>query len=387
MNKYTIYLNAFLSCSSQENMYNLCSYLQTAPFNKSQIVELTEGLAHSGKSLTFNTIQTADIPSTGGPSSLSTIISPLLLKEFSTVPKLGIVGRPAGGIDVLAQIKGYNIKFNSQEIYSILEKSNYCHFISNNEYTPLDSILFKYRSENNFKNIPSLVISSLLSKKIAVGVKNICLDVRYSDFGNFGKSLSEAQKLSSNFKEVADLLGIHCSFYFSNNNQLMQPYIGRGESLLALYEYFNNRNNIWLDNHMQDCKKMVEEISEKVIEDGQIKSVINRNFVENIELQGGSYRSFEKIAEKTKNTHVYEFKASTSGRLHIDIEKVRSLIVSIQKKHININDEFPDPCGIIFYKNQSDAVSKNDIILTYRVLDVDFLQFEKVLMSIITIED
>jgi pyrimidine-nucleoside phosphorylase len=251
----------------------------------------------------------------------------------------------------------------------------------------LDSILFKYRSENNFKNIPSLVISSLLSKKISVGVKNICLDVRYSDFGNFGKSLSEAQKLSANFKEVADLLGIHCRFYFSNNNRLMQPYIGRGESLLALYEYFNDRNNIWPDNHMQDCKKMVEEILKNTIDDNQIKSIVNRNFVENIELQGGSYQSFEKIAEKIKDTHVYEFKAFTSGKLYIDIGKMRSLIVSIQKKHININDEFPDPCGMIFYKNQSDIVSKDDTILTYRVLDVDLLQFKEMLMNIITIED
>src|SRR5271170_4830986 len=49
----------------------------------------------------------ADVASTGGPSSLSTLLCPLFLRSFgSTVPKLGVSGRPAGAVDVLAQIPG-----------------------------------------------------------------------------------------------------------------------------------------------------------------------------------------------------------------------------------------------------------------------------------------
>src|SRR5690606_14039939 len=127
------------------------------------IAELTKVLATSGETLKFSSYNTADIPSTGGPSSLSTIISPLILKEYFAVPKLGIVGRPAGGIDVLAQIEGYNLKLSKKGIYEIIDKTQYCHFISNNQFAPLDSELFKYRSENGFKNVSGLVIASLLS--------------------------------------------------------------------------------------------------------------------------------------------------------------------------------------------------------------------------------
>lgn len=387
MNKYSQYLDTFFSFPSEENMYNLCSYLQYSPFNKLQIVELTKRLAFSGNNLHFNTTSTADIPSTGGPSSLSTIIGPLLLKENYIVPKLGVVGRPAGGIDVLAQIEGYIIKFSSKEIYSIIEKTNYCHFISNNEYTPLDNALFKYRSENNFKNISSLVISSLLSKKIAVGVKNICLDVRYSDFGNFGRSLPEAQKLSADFKEVADILGIHSDFYFSDNNKLMQPYIGRGESLLAILEYINGNANTWLTNHIQDCKEMVAKVLKENIKDAKLRDIISRNFIENIEIQGGSYDSFVKIAEETRCSHIHEIKAPTNGKLYINIEKLRNLIVSIQRKYISTDKEFPDPCGVIFYKKQFDYVFKNDLIITYRALEKDVELFQKELNKILTINN
>jgi pyrimidine-nucleoside phosphorylase len=368
-------------------MYNLCDYLKSNPFDKHEIAELTHVLVQSGKTLSFNNCKTADIPSTGGPSSLSTIICPLILKEYFSVPKLGIVGRPAGGIDILSQIKGYKTKLNQNDIYQIIEKTNYCHFISNNEYALLDSLLFRYRSENNFKDIPSLVIASLLAKKVAVGVKQICLDVRYSNYGNFGKSLREAELLSLNFKGVADLLGIESNFYFSDNNMLMQPYVGRGEALLAIAEIMNGSNNLWLNNHISICINIVETLLQKEINLKNMNDIIKKNFIENIEIQKGKFDSFINITKKTKELHIYKFIASQKGIVEIDIKRMRNLIVKIQKKHITSNDEFPDPCGMIFYKNQNETVSVNDLILTYRVKQDDWELFQTELKNIITIID
>ena len=385
--KFNQYISELSVNYSDKNMYNLCDYLKNNLFNKHEIAELTCILAKSGKILSFHDSQTADIPSTGGPSSLSTIICPLILKEYFSVPKLGIVGRPAGGIDVLSQIEGYKTRLHQNDIYKIIEKTNYCHFISNNEYAPLDSTLFKYRNENNFKDIPSLVIASLLSKKVAVGVKQICLDIRYSDYGNFGKSLQESELLSLNFKEVADLLDIKSSFYFSDNNVLMQPYIGRGEALLAITELFDGSHNSWLNNHILDCKNIVESLLRKKINHENLNGIINKNFIENIETQKGKLNSFLHIAKKTKELHIHEFVAHKNGRIKIHIERMRNLIVGVQKKYITADNEFPDPCGMIFYKNQSDFVPKNDLIFTYRVLNNDVEMFQNELNHIITIID
>lgn len=387
-NNFNKYINRFSTCYSNEDMYNLCNYLKNNPFSKNEIAELIYVLVRSGKTLSFDDRQTADIPSTGGPSSLSTIICPLILKEYCSVPKLGIIGRPAGGIDVLSQIKGYTIKLNQNDIYRVINKTNYCHFISNNEYAPLDSILFQYRNDNNFKDIPSLVIASLLAKKLAVDVKQICLDIRYSEYGNFGKSLREAELLSLNFKAVADLLGIKSSFYFSDNNVLMQPYIGRGEALLAIAELFDGNNNLWLNNHIFDCKKIVESLLQRKIENEHLKSTISTSFIENIEIQKGTLDSFLQISKKTKELHIYEFLAHKNGRLKINIERMRNLIVRIQKKYITAANEFPDPCGIIFYKNQNEIVSVNDLVLTYRVNKQEDLElFQTELNNIIIIID
>src|SRR5690606_16596985 len=204
----------------------------------------------------------------------------------------------------------YNLKHSRKEIYEIIDKTQYCHFISNNQFAPLDSELFKYRSENGFKNVSGLVIASLLSKKVAVDIKNICLDIRYSPFGNFGSSLEEAKKLSNNFKQVSNLLGINSTFYFSDNKKLFQPYIGRGESLLAIHEYFSGGSNDWLNYHIEfECNEMVRTITGDKIETSELKKIIIKNFTENIIYQGGSITSFENVAKKIKDSHIYEFSA------------------------------------------------------------------------------
>lgn len=387
MNDFDAIIDKFYSFPTNENMVNLCSLVKNTEFDEHKIAELTKILAKSGETLKFPNYNTADIPSTGGPSSLSTIISPLILKEYFNVPKLGIVGRPAGGVDVLAQIEGYNLKLSKNEIYEIIDKTQYCHFISNNQFAPLDSKLFEYRSENGFKNVSGLVIASLLSKKVAVDIKNVCLDIRYSYFGNFGSSLEEAKKLSVYFKQVSHLLGINSTFYFSDNTKLFQPYIGRGESLLAIHEYFLGSNSDWLNYHIEvECSEMVQSLTGNKVEASELKRIIIKNFTENIVYQRGSVTSFENVAKNTKESHKYEFSAKKSGLLTIDIMKMRDTIVKIQNKYSNKSNEFPDPCGLIFLKNQNENVRKNETILTFRAFDNDLEYFRSQLNSFITIK-
>lgn len=87
-------IERFKSSRTNENMRDLCSMVKnTTTFEEHKITKLAKVLAKSGETLKFSNYNTADIPSTGGPSSLSTLISPLILKEIFAVPKLGIVGR------------------------------------------------------------------------------------------------------------------------------------------------------------------------------------------------------------------------------------------------------------------------------------------------------
>src|SRR6185503_4646328 len=181
-----------------------------------------------------NLIDAADVASTGGPTSLTTLICPLYLRAFGfKVPKLGVPGRPAGGIDVLAQIPGFKFSMTDSQAIAAFNKSGYVHFLADDAHGYHDAVLFSYRKTHDAVNLVPLVIASLLTKKLIVGLSRIGLDVRVSQFGNFGATWSLAKANARQFCEVASTLDISASCFLTDGSVPYQPFIGRGESLIA----------------------------------------------------------------------------------------------------------------------------------------------------------
>jgi thymidine phosphorylase len=218
---------------------NLIAEAQRCPLSDERIVEIISEYANSGEILSLTEHNTADVPSTGGPSSLSTLITPLFLVQAGfIVPKLGVPGRPAGGLDTLAQISGYKINMSENEIKNSISKCHYAHFISSGRYAPLDLDVFLLRKKNSALALPSLVIASILSKKIAVGIKNICLDIRIANHGNFGSNFTQGRLNAKQFIRISKILKLRSICFLTDANTPFQPYIGRGEALWALHNIF-----------------------------------------------------------------------------------------------------------------------------------------------------
>ena len=105
--------------------------------------------------------------STGGPASLSTLLCPLYLRDLGfVVPKLGVPGRPAGGIDVLAQVPGYQVELDATEIFRVLDRCGYAHFLAGPEFAPLDAALFRYRQKAGAQNVTALAVASILPDRL-----------------------------------------------------------------------------------------------------------------------------------------------------------------------------------------------------------------------------
>jgi thymidine phosphorylase len=329
------------------------------------IINIINSLAKSGGHFESQDDSYADIPSTGGPSSLSTLICPYFLTEFGLkVPKLGVKGRPAGGIDVLAQIKNFRINYSLQEVKNIITTNNYCHFIADKNITPLDAKFFKYRSENNAKAIPELVIASILSKKVAMGIKHMGIDIRYFSGANFGETYECASKNALKFIKVAKQLNINCTAFLTDLNNPLQPYIGRGEALLALNNVFTQNMNSWLKSHFDDCLKMAYSIS-------PFKRTFNFNheklyssFKRHLQSQGSNIESFHEKVEDIKSSDRYQIHSMGTGFLNINLSLIRSIIVKYQSYVTNV--PFPDNIGIILLKQGDDFVYKGEPVCSLR---------------------
>src|ERR1041385_447903 len=76
--------------------------LATSSLSEDEIAELAIAVSESGEKLEVppSLFPLADVPSTGGPASLSTLLCPLLIAAAGIrVPKLSATGSTAGAID------------------------------------------------------------------------------------------------------------------------------------------------------------------------------------------------------------------------------------------------------------------------------------------------
>jgi thymidine phosphorylase len=177
-----------------------------------------------------------DLPSTGGPSGISTLVVPILVALMGErILKVSAAGRPAGAIDTLQTLPGYQAHLSASAAQILLAKSGYVHVAQAPDLAPADEKLIQIRRLEGAMASPDLAIASLLSKKVCVGLKTFVLDVRVGASGNVSRSVAGALKFSKRFVRIANLLGITARCVITDLRDLPQtPYIGRGESLLGL---------------------------------------------------------------------------------------------------------------------------------------------------------
>lgn len=368
-------IDSFIKSPSDVLMKEVVDRVERNQVSDEDIAYLAMQLAKSGDIIPQpDNCTTADIASTGGPSSLSTLLCPLYLRALGySVSKLALPGRPAGGIDVLAQIPGFRIEFTSSEVNSILRKNGYIHFLASSRFVPLDAVLFSFRRRSNRINIPGLAIASLLAKKKAAGVSLVGLDVRVAIHGNFGCSMEEAAQNASRFCRVATLLNCNALCFLSDANKPYQPFIGRGEALLAVFQILSGETGEWLRSHDDMCYAMAHSLAYIKRKDCSLKRPSAKTLIsvmaENLESQGASYSAFEQYIHDVQEKHNHNIVASETGFLSVNIESLRTLMVSEQDLTNTTEKPFTDPCGIILKRNHGAYVHKDDIIASIRCLD------------------
>ena len=331
--------------SEDKDITRMVIYASRNDLAPHEVSSLAEKLAFTGSTLPGSANTTSDVPSTGGPSSLSTLICPLFLRwKGFTVPKLAVPGRPAGGVDVLATVPGYKTDLNCDEVIQCLEQCQYAHFRASNYFVPLDGRMFAIRQEMGSQNNPHLVIASLIAKKLAASVVRVRLDVRVGAHGNFGRTIEEARINARMFNHVAQIVGLDSACYLTDAESIYQPYIGRGEALVALDDLFNGQASDWLAEHVQSCWEMTEDQSTSgAYPDG---SALRKIFADNLMAQGSSIREFSLRVDEVRGSTKETIRARSSGHVRIDIPQLRHLLVQTQASSSSGRTSFADPCGI-----------------------------------------
>jgi len=352
---------------SETNMSYLIKYIDNHDIKHSDVAFLATKMADSGIKISPYAQNAIDVASTGGPSSLSTLLVPIYLRVLNrVVPKLAVPGRPAGGIDVLATLPGYRVHLAPNEVMRCLDECGYVHFLADERYVPLDARLFAYRQRVGAQQSIPLIIASILAKKLAVNLREVGLDIRVGPHCNFGNSFNDARQNAQYFCSVTSILSIKAVCILTDARKPYQPWVGRGESLAALNEIFTDTASCELKNHSMQCWMMAVTVTNSNREppDGsQLKAI----FGENLASQGSNLSAFEERVAEIINAHTIELIAKGTGYVVIQQNIVRSILVDVQKRFISGQTEFPDPAGVRFLVEPGEYAKKGTPLASIRV--------------------
>lgn len=207
--------------------YQLAAWLMAAylkPLTDQETAVLTLEMASSGERVDLTGVPKpwVDKHSTGGVGDKTTIVlAPLLAACGLSVVKmsgkgLGITG---GTIDKLSCIPGFSSDLTPEQMVEQSKKIGIALAGQSTHLAPADKALYALRDVTETVSSLPLIVSSILSKKIAGGADTVVLDVKCGS-GSFNPTMEAAERLAAALVSVGQQAGLKV---FATITDMHQP--------------------------------------------------------------------------------------------------------------------------------------------------------------------
>ena len=191
---------------------------------------LTETMAKSGRTIDLSSIEgiKVDKHSTGGVGDkVSIVVVPLVAAAGVPVAKLTgrALGHTGGTADKLESIPGMRLNLSEEEFVAQVKRIGCAIAVATEDIAPADKKIYALRDKTaTIASIP-LIVSSILSKKLAGGADAFVFDVKFGD-GAFMRRLEDAKALAEALVRVANLAGKKAVAVLSSMEQPLGRAIG-----------------------------------------------------------------------------------------------------------------------------------------------------------------
>lgn len=213
--------------------YQLAAWLMAAylnPLSEQETAWLTMAMADSGERLDLTGIPKpwVDKHSTGGVGDkTSIVVIPMLASCGLTVVKmsgrgLGITG---GTVDKLGSIPGFRLDLSPEEMKAQAARIGLALTGQTPDLAPADKVLYALRDVTSTVSSIPLIVSSILSKKLAGGAETIVLDVKCGS-GAFMQTLDAARELAQALRRTALLCGLNIRIAITDMDQPLGSAVG-----------------------------------------------------------------------------------------------------------------------------------------------------------------
>jgi len=326
-------------CENRVPDYQMSAMLMAIYFQRMNINEikyLTMAMVHSGKIIDLSSIPgiKVDKHSTGGVGDTTTLaLVPMVAAAGVPIAKMSGrgLGHTGGTIDKLESIKGFKTELSINQFINIVKKIGASIISSTSDLAPADRKLYALRDVTGTIDSIPLIVSSIMSKKLAAGADAIVLDVTTGS-GAFMQKYKDALKLGKIMVDIGLELGKETVAVISNMDEPLGFAIGNSLEVKEAVEILKNRGPedlrdlcLVLGAHMLKLGGVVKNYEdgknklEKILKEG----IAFNKFKEMVIAQGGNPEIIDNPESLPLAKHSTKITANISGF----VQKIDSRLV------------------------------------------------------------
>jgi pyrimidine-nucleoside phosphorylase len=345
--------------------------------NDDETAYLTAAMANSGETVDLSQFGqlSADKHSTGGVGDkTSLLVAPIVASLSGVVAKMSGrgLGHTGGTVDKLEAIPGYKSELSGKEFIEVVKKTGVAVIGQSAVLAPCDKKLYALRDVTATVDSIPLITSSIMSKKLAAGARNIVLDVKYGS-GAFMKTKEEATVLAENMVNIGKKCSRNMAAVITNMDIPLGKNVGNALEVMEAAELLKKPTECDLlnvvialsTNLVALVKGITLKDAEKQVREALYSGKAFNKMKEWIAAQGGEIRYIEDTALFKEDTCKKEIISLQDGYVSkMDTEAIGIAASLSGAGRVSKEDVIDSLAGLIIHKKTGDHVKKGESLAT-----------------------
>ncbi len=351
--------------------------------NRRETLDLTLAMMRSGDTLDLSGISgvKADKHSTGGVGDKTSLaLLPMVAAQGVRMAKMSGrgLGHTGGTLDKLESFPGFSSALTHEQFLSQVERVGFAIAGQTADLDPADKKLYALRDVTGTVQSIPLIVSSIMSKKLAAGADVIVLDVKTGS-GAFMKTEADARELAREMVETGRLAGRRTVACITDMDQPLGNAVGNAlevrEAIALLKgEYGGELRELCLT--LGSCILTEAGAAENaaaaraMLERGIADGTALEKFAEFVEAQGGDRRAVFDTSLLPDAPVKLEALSEESGYVQrIDAEGVGLVSMHLGGGRATAESGIDLAVGVVLHKKRGDAVAAGESLATIHARD------------------